>query len=154
MVAIDGFVTRCGDDADLFDPALERFLGDDLEHGLGEPVAVDERQHGFLHGVGRGILPRTSAGRRDHRLRNLHGSIPSCSDRGAFTGTGCRSLTFRGGKRRSRIRRPSRSMSVPGERVRLTGRDIAMQPLIGGARSTNRSGAAKPRAWSLSVGEV
>ena len=79
VIAIDGFVAGRGDDADLLDSALERFLGDDLEHGLGEPVAVDERKHGFLHGVGRRILPRPAAGRRDHRLRNLHRRFPSGS---------------------------------------------------------------------------
>ena len=58
VVAIDGFVARRGDNADLLDPAVEGFLRDDLEHGLGEPVAVDQGQHRFLHGVGRRVLPR------------------------------------------------------------------------------------------------
>ena len=79
VIAIDGFVARCGDDVDFLDSALERFLGDDLEHGLGEPVAVDERKHRFLHGVRRRILPRPAAGRCDHRLRYLHPSRSSNS---------------------------------------------------------------------------
>ena len=72
VLAIDGLVARGADDADLLDPALDGLLGDDLEDGLGQPVAIDQRQHGLLHGVGRRVLPRPAAGRRDHRLGNLH----------------------------------------------------------------------------------
>ena len=57
-MAIDGLVARAHDDADLFDPALDGLLGDDLEHRLGQPVAIDERQHGLLHRVRR---PDTAA---------------------------------------------------------------------------------------------
>ena len=78
MAAIDGLVARRGDDADLLDPAFEGLLGDDLEDGLGQAVAIDQGQHGLLHGVGRRILPGPAAGRRDHRLGNLH-AAPSSS---------------------------------------------------------------------------
>ena len=41
--AINGFVTRCADDADFLDAAFKGFLGDDLEDGLGQSVAIDQR---------------------------------------------------------------------------------------------------------------
>ncbi len=75
MVAVHGFVARRDDDADLLDPALLGFLRDDLKHGLGEPVTIDQRQHGFLHGVGCRILSGASTGRRDHCLGNLHRAL-------------------------------------------------------------------------------
>ncbi len=74
VVAIDSLIARRGDDANLFNAARERFLGNDLEQRLGQPVAIDQGQHRLLHGIGRGVLPRASAGRSDHRLRNLHRS--------------------------------------------------------------------------------
>ncbi len=77
MIAIDGFVPGCGDDPDLLDAALERFLGNDLEDGFGQTVAVDQRQHRFLHGVRRRILSRPTACRRDHRLCYLQRPSPS-----------------------------------------------------------------------------
>ena len=72
VAAIDRLVARGADDADLLDPALERLLGDDLEDRLGQPVAIDQRQHRLLHRVGRRILPGPPARRRDDRLGDLH----------------------------------------------------------------------------------
>jgi len=84
MIAIDGLVAGRTDDADLFDPALECFLGDDLEDRLGQTVAIDDGQHGFLHRVRGRILPRPAARRSDDRPGNLHVAwplLPGCSDR-------------------------------------------------------------------------
>ena len=84
MIAIDGLVAGRTDDADLFDPALECFLGDDLEDRLGQTFAIDDRQHGFLHRVRGRILPRPAARRGDNRPGNLHVAwplLPGCSDR-------------------------------------------------------------------------
>ena len=76
MIAIDGLVAGRTDDADLFDPALECFLGDDLEDRLGQTVAIDDGQHGFLHRVRGRILPRPAARRGDDRPGNLHVAWP------------------------------------------------------------------------------
>ena len=68
MTAVDRLIARRADDADLLDAALDRLLGDDLEDRLGQPVAIDERQHRLLHRVRRRILPGPPARRRDDRL--------------------------------------------------------------------------------------
>ena len=84
MTAIDGLVTGRADDADLFDSAFECFLGDDLENRLGQTVAIDDRQHRFLHRVRCRILPRPPARRGDDRPGNLHVAwplLPGCTDR-------------------------------------------------------------------------
>ena len=72
MFETDRFIAWGDDDANLFDPALLRLLHDDLENRLGQPIAIDQRQHRFLDGVGSWILPGASTGRRDHRLGNHH----------------------------------------------------------------------------------
>ena len=71
MVAVDRLIARCADDADLLDPAGDRLLGDDLEHGLGQPVAIDQGEHGLLHGIRSRKLPCPPTGRRDHCLGDL-----------------------------------------------------------------------------------
>ena len=84
MIAIDGLVAGRTDNPDLFDPALECFLGDDLEDRLGQTVAIDDGQHGFLHRVRGRILPRPAARRGDDRPGYLHVAwplLPGCSDR-------------------------------------------------------------------------
>ena len=67
VATIINLVPRSGDDANLLDPALHRLLGDDLEHRLGQAIAVDERLHGFLNRVERRILPGPTPRRRDDR---------------------------------------------------------------------------------------
>ena len=128
MIAIDGLVARRADDADLLDPALERLLGDDLEHGLGQAVAVDERQHRLLHRVGRRILPRPPARRRDDRLGDLHVASPLLLIRDADARArraGLRRPGFRhyGSGHASLIPRPAASnprvLTSPGPRARV-----------------------------------
>ena len=70
------FVSRGTDDADFFDPAVDRLFGNDLEDGLGQAVTVDEGQHGLLHRVGSWVLPGSPPRRRDDRLGDLHRGPP------------------------------------------------------------------------------
>ena len=72
LAAVNGFVAGGRDNADLFNAGVHRLFGDDLQHGLGHAVAVHQRYHGFLHGIGRRILPGAPACRRYHRPSYVH----------------------------------------------------------------------------------
>ena len=49
IITVEVLFARLRDDADFFDPRADRFLADDLNHRLGDSVAVDEGKHFFLH---------------------------------------------------------------------------------------------------------
>jgi hypothetical protein len=81
MAAIVGLIPGGGHDADLFDTGVDRLLGDDLEHGLGQSVAVHKGEHGLLNRVEGRVLPGSSTSRRDDRLTNPHDESPVSFDR-------------------------------------------------------------------------
>src|SRR5262249_21756860 len=66
VVAIERLFAGLGDDADFLDAGLDGFLADDLNHRLGQPVAIDERKHLLGDRGGRGILARPTPGSGNH----------------------------------------------------------------------------------------
>jgi hypothetical protein len=79
IVAIELFLARLGDDADFLDPRLDGLLADDLDHWLGQPVAIHQREHFLLHGGGRGILPGALSGGGDDGFSDLGYKNKSCA---------------------------------------------------------------------------
>ena len=65
IFAVLFFLAGLGDDADLLDAGIDGFLADDLDDGLGEAVAIDQRKHFLLDGGGGGILARSATGGGD-----------------------------------------------------------------------------------------
>ena len=64
VFAVELLFARLGDDADLLDARVDRLFADDLDDRLGQPVAIDQREHLLLHRGRRRILPRAASRRR------------------------------------------------------------------------------------------
>ena len=81
LVAVDGFVARRADVADLLDPAFECLLGDDLEDRHGQAIAIDHREQVLPHGNGIGgrIPPCPATSRGDDRPGDPHVEPPPMS---------------------------------------------------------------------------
>ena len=73
-------LARLGDDADLLDAGVDRLFADDLDDGLGQPVAIDQRKHFLLHRGGGGVLPRPATRRGDDRFANFGHKCGSIAD--------------------------------------------------------------------------
>ena len=83
IVAVGGFFPGRGDNADLLDTGIDGFFADNLNHRLGETIAIDQREHFLLHRGGSRVLPgSTPRGGDDglsyfcHKMRSQH----SCSN--------------------------------------------------------------------------
>ena len=74
ILGVHLLIARLHHQADLLAPCPDRFLADDLDDRLGQPVGVHQREHLLLHGAARGILPRPPPRTRDHRFSDG----PSC----------------------------------------------------------------------------